>query len=130
MGTFRRTTDDPVPTESGASDAGALDELVSAGAVLGRQRNVQHFLVCDARSGARTATLQLHEAGFDASMFENPTASGWIVVAERVEALDLETVGLSRSLLELIASRATNAQYDGWRTELLDDEIAAVPVED
>lgn len=82
---------------------------------------MQHYVVCPNRRSAQTVTLQLREAAFDASMFENPTAQGWIVVAERTESFDLETLQLSRSLLELIAERS-GAQYDGWRTDLLDSE--------
>lgn len=58
-------------------------------------------------------------------MIENPTTAGWIVVAERVEALDLETVRLSRSLFELIASRSDATAYDGWHCDLLVDEVGA-----
>ena len=82
---------------------------------------MHHYIVSPTRRSARTVLLQLREAGFDASMFENPTAQGWIVVAERRERLDHETLQLSRSLLELIADR-NGADYDGWRTDLLASE--------
>lgn len=126
MGAFRRTSDTS-PSGTGDGDSRALEQLVATGAVLGRDRMVQHFLVCETRPSAKTATMQLHDAGFDASAFENPTASGWIVVAERLEALDVESIGLTRSLLELIADRAEGARYDGWRTVLLADEELPVP---
>lgn len=119
---LRRADTAPAPLSSEA-DLRVVRALSAAGAVLGRERLVQHYLVTRTRTGASTATLQLREAGFEASLFENPTAQGWIVVAERSEPLDEETVLMSRSLLELIASRC-DAEYDGWHTDLLDSETA------
>ena len=113
-------------TITGSDDADRRDvrALGDAGAVLGTERLVQHYLVTPTRAGASTATLQLRDAGFDAALIENPTAAGWMVVAERSEALDEESIALSRSLLELIADRC-GATYDGWRTELLDSETGS-----
>jgi hypothetical protein len=116
-----RRADPVAPRLGGRADEAELRALVDSGAVLGRDRPVHHYVICPTRRGARTVILQLREAGFDASMFENPTAQGWIVVAERRELLDHETLQLSRSLLELIADH-NGADYDGWRTDLLASE--------
>ena len=109
-----RVTTDP-------ADERALSELRAAGADLDRARPVQHFVLCAARGHADDVTTQLRSSGFEASPFENPTAAGWIVVAERVEVVDADSIALGRSLLELIADRA-GSHYDGWHTQLLDDE--------
>lgn len=105
-----------------SADQRTLEDLVAAGARLDRTRPVQHYLVCTERQDARTATLQLRDAGFDASLFENPTAVGWIVVAERDEVVDEMSISLGRSLVQVIAGRCDGATYDGWTTDLLPDE--------
>jgi len=117
----RRAHDEPVPPADDA-DRRALRALEAAGVELGRVRSVRHYLVCTERGSAATATLQLREAGFDAVTTENPTAAGWMVVAERAEPLDEESIALTRSLFELIAERC-GAAYDGWRTDVHDEPL-------
>jgi hypothetical protein len=110
------------PPPGADADERVVDGLRASGAVLGRPRVVQHYLVSASRNAGSTATLQLREAGFDASLIESPTTAGWIVVAERTEEFDHDSVRMSRELLELIAERAEHTRYDGWHTHLLDDE--------
>jgi hypothetical protein len=121
VGRSRRS--DAAAAPAGDPDARALDELIAAGADLDAERPIRHYVVCAHRAGASTAVLQLREAGFEAAMSENPTAAGWIVVAERTEVVDIDSIRLGRSLLELIAERC-DATYDGWHTELVDGEGA------
>ena len=110
------------PPPGADADERVVEGLRASGAVLGRPRVVQHYLVSGSSRAARTAVLQLREAGFEASLIESPTTAGWMVVAERVEELDHESVRLSRQLMELVAERAEDTRYDGWHTRLLDDE--------
>lgn len=114
-----RRVDEAAPTDP--ADERALAELRAAGAQLERPRPVHHFVICASHDGACEVSQRLQDAGFEASPFENPTAAGWIVVAERTETVDADSIALGRSLLELIADRSA-AHYDGWHTQLLDDE--------
>ena len=113
--------------EPHASDADAVDDLLAGGADPARPRSIQHFVLTDTQAAARTATLQLREAGFESTVTDNPTAAGWIVVAEHRSTIDLESIALTRSLMELIAGRLPGGAYDGWHAELFDDEDSFVP---
>lgn len=107
-------------------DEAVLNLLRRGSADLSKERLIRFYFYFPIRKTARTALGKLQELGFSAECIERSGKAGWLcLVSKEVVPRLAELIRLHR-LLDRIAEQL-GGEYDGWETELSNDEARGMP---